>query len=157
LWEGVVAREGSGGKEVDVSVCVKSKNSRRQRLLYLRVRAITCLPKQCDFALGSSEPVNTSPFIHMSEPVNTATFTSNERDAATSLHMSEPVNAATFPSNDRDAATSLHMSEPVNAATFPSNERDAATSLHMSEPVNAATFSCLPYTFRNPTSTFQAF
>ena len=75
MVDGGVTMGGSGRKEVDVSVHVKAKNSRRQRLLCLRVRAITCLLKQCDSALGSSEPVNASPFLHMSEPVNTAAFT----------------------------------------------------------------------------------
>jgi hypothetical protein len=73
--DGGVAIGGSGRKEVDVSVHIKAKNSWRQRLLCLRMRAITCLLKQCDSALGSSEPVNASPFIHMSELVNTAAFT----------------------------------------------------------------------------------
>lgn len=72
--DSVVAAEGSSRKKVDVSVCVKVKNSGRQRLLCLRVRAFTCLLKQSNSALGSSEPVNVSPFLHMSDPVNTAAF-----------------------------------------------------------------------------------
>ena len=63
MVDGGVAVEGSGGKEVDVSVHVKAKNSWRQRLLCLRVRAITCLLKQCDSAQGSSEPVNAAAFL----------------------------------------------------------------------------------------------
>lgn len=72
MMDGVVTVERSSRKEVDVSVCVKVKNSGRQRLLCLRVRAFTCLLKQSDSALGSSEPVNAPPFLHMNEPVNTA-------------------------------------------------------------------------------------
>ena len=72
--DSVVAVEGSSRKEVDVSVCVKVKNSGRQRLLCLRVRAFTCLLKQSDSALGSSELVNASLFLHMNEPVNAAAF-----------------------------------------------------------------------------------
>ena len=89
--------------------------------------------------IGSSEPVNASPFPHMNEPVKAAASLSNERDAFTA---------------------SFHVSEL-------SNERDAATSLHMTEPVHAATFSCPPYTSRipphhsskpfTPSSSFQTF
>ena len=74
MMDSVVAAEGSSRKKVDVSVCVKVKNSRRQRLLCLRVRAFTCLLKQSDSALGSSELINASPFLHMSDLVNTAAF-----------------------------------------------------------------------------------
>ena len=74
MMDSVVAVEGSSRKEVDVGVCVKVKNSGRQRLLCLRVRAFTCLLKQCDLALGSSEPVNAAPLLHMNEPVNAAAY-----------------------------------------------------------------------------------
>lgn len=74
MMDSVVAAEGSSRKKVDVSICVKVKNSGRQRLLCLRVRAFTCLLKQSDSALGSSELINASPFLHMSDLVNTAAF-----------------------------------------------------------------------------------
>ena len=43
MMNSVVAMEGSSRKEVDVSVCIKVKNSGRQRLLYLRRRVFTYL------------------------------------------------------------------------------------------------------------------
>ena len=74
MIDSVVATEGSSRKKVDVSICIKVKNSRRQCLLCLRVRAFICLLKQSDLALGSSELINALLFLHMSNLVNTAAF-----------------------------------------------------------------------------------
>lgn len=74
MMNSVVAVEGSSRKEVDVGVCIKVENSGRQRLLCLRGRAFTCLLEQSDAALGSSEPVNASLFLHKNDLVNAAAF-----------------------------------------------------------------------------------
>ena len=74
MMNSVVAVEGSSRKEVDVGVCIKVENSKRQRLLCLRGRVFTCLLEQSDAALGSSEPVNASLFLHKNDLVNAAAF-----------------------------------------------------------------------------------
>ena len=90
------------------------------------------MPKQCDSALGSSEPVNASPFPHLNEP-------------SLFPHLNELVNAAASLSNERDAATSLHMTEPVHAATFSCPPYTSRIPPHHSSK---------PFT---PSSSFQTF
>ena len=43
MMNSVITIEGSSRKEVDISICIKVKNSRKQCLLYLRRRVFTCL------------------------------------------------------------------------------------------------------------------
>lgn len=59
---------------MDVSVYVKVKNSERQRLLCLYIRAFIYLLKQCDLVLGSSELVNATPLLHINKLVNAAAY-----------------------------------------------------------------------------------